>query len=53
MIGFKMHDPETRLPWHDKWWNPECAVSAAHRILSGVCLAFQERFAAAAEFVRS
>jgi glycosyltransferase involved in cell wall biosynthesis len=23
MIGFNMHDPETRTPWHDPWWNPE------------------------------
>ena len=23
MIGFNMHDPQTRLPWHDRWWNPD------------------------------
>jgi len=23
MIGFNMHDPQTRLPWYDPWWNPE------------------------------
>ncbi len=41
MIGFKMHDPETRLPWHDRWWNPDCAVSRPTIFCPGCGLAFR------------
>jgi glycosyltransferase involved in cell wall biosynthesis len=23
MVGFKMYDSKTLLPWHDRWWNPD------------------------------
>ena len=40
MIGFKMHDPETRLPWYDRWWNPDCAVVRPTVFCPGCGLAF-------------
>jgi GT2 family glycosyltransferase len=41
MIGFKMHDPGTRLPWHDPWWNPDCAVARPTVFCPGCGLAFR------------
>lgn len=41
MIGFKMHDPETGLPWHDRWWNPDCAVVRPTVLCPGCGLAFR------------
>jgi GT2 family glycosyltransferase len=41
MIGFKMYDPETRLPWHDRWWNPDCAVVRPTVLCPGCGLAFR------------
>lgn len=41
MIGFKMHEPETRQPWHDPWWNPDCAVARPTTFCPGCGLAFR------------
>lgn len=41
MIGFKMHDPHTRLPWHDPWWNPDSAISRPTVLCPGCGLAFR------------
>ncbi len=41
MIGFKIYDPETRLPWHDPWWNPDCATSCPTVFCPGCGLAFR------------
>ncbi len=41
MIGFKMHDPKTHLPWHDRWWNPDCTVARPTVFCPGCGLAFR------------
>ncbi|XHR26765.1 MAG: glycosyltransferase family 2 protein [Chthoniobacteraceae bacterium] len=41
MIGFKIHDPVTRLPWHDPWWNPDCAIHRTTVFCPGCGLAFR------------
>jgi GT2 family glycosyltransferase len=41
MIGFKMHEPETRKPWHDRWWNPDSNVVQPTVFCPGCGLAFR------------
>lgn len=41
MIGFNMHDPQTRLPWHDPWWNPEIAEVRETVFCPGCGVAFR------------
>jgi len=41
MIGFKMHVPETGLPWHDPWWNPDLHEPRATVLCPGCGLAFR------------
>lgn len=41
MVGFKMHDPATRQPWHDRWWNPDSARVQPTVFCPGCGLAFR------------
>ena len=41
MIGFNMHDPDTRLPWHDPWWNPELQEISETIFCPGCGVAFR------------
>jgi glycosyltransferase involved in cell wall biosynthesis len=41
MIGFKMHDPVSRQPWHDPWWNPDSSSVRSTVFCPGCGLAFR------------
>jgi len=41
MVGFKLHDPVTREPWHDRWWNPNSSVPQPTVFCPGCGLVFR------------